>query len=451
MLILTIAVVTLLFIISFFLFDRDWLAPPTVVALVMLFGCLCCLYNEPKWELTFSANSLGLISAGIIATMLGGVIGVWLSNFPKAGSFRFIHETTKPEEVYVHPVKTFAIIFFQGVTLILILAHIRRITGISSIMAATSRYRELTGRLADVNDISLKMPFLTRNLAQFSKMIAVVYAYIVGNNLVAKKKKLTINWIPLVMYTITTFVQGDRSNMIRLWIVVLVTGYTIHRRSVGWRKSRETKKIIKMIALSVIAMGGIFVGFREVVGRSTAMDPLYYVTFYAGSPIAVLNQMWEAPITKPDIFGQRILFYFNQTATVVVGRPGKYNFYYPNFKSPNGSIIGNAPTAFRPAYVEFGLVGFILFFVFCGAFFTRMYCKSRKKRGNSSIDIHLLIYAYVAYIFFMYFYSTFFDFLSHTFIKFIIEWLLIRWVLVGWQFKQSTHYDFDHNRQQTSS
>ena len=318
----------------------------------------------------------------------------------------------------------------------LVAAHIRRLTGMSNVISAVGTYRLLTGRLADVNDISIRMPILTKNIAQVSKMIGIVYAYIVGNNLIASKKKLSINLLPILIYSITTFIQGDRSNMIREWVVVLVVAYTVHKRSVGWRNNRETKKIIRRIALSVVILGILFTGVREFVGRTTELDPLSYVTFYAGSPIAVLNQMWETPIVKPDIFGQRILFYLNQSTTALFGFPGVYNFYYDFFRSPSGVFIGNAPTAFRPAYVEFGPIGFFLLMVVFGSFFTLLYCKCRNKQGNSPIDFRLLMYGYIAYVFLMYFYSTFFDFLSHIYIKFMIELLLIRWFLVGWGIKQ---------------
>ena len=111
-------------------------------------------------------------------------------------------------------------------------------------------------------------------------------------------------------------------------------------------------------------------------------------------------------------------------------------------RSPNGSHIGNAPTAFRPAYVEFGPWGFFLFFIACGAFFTFLYCKCREKKSDNPIDFRLLLYAYISYTFLMYFYSTFFDFLSHIFIKYMIELLIIRWALVGWQFKQRVQITF---------
>ncbi|MBQ9890337.1 MAG: oligosaccharide repeat unit polymerase [Firmicutes bacterium] len=431
---LTIAVICVLFIISFLIFDRDLFAPPTVVSLVFLFGGVCCLYNEVRWGLAFSPKSTGLIAAGIIATMMGGLIGVFLSNYPKVDTFSFIHEKTEPQEVYISTVKTCIVIAFQLVTLYVLFRHISQLTGHNSWMLAVERYRELTGNLADVDDPSIRMPIITRNMVELSRLVGVIYAYIVGNNLIATRKILSLNWLPVIIYIVTTFMQGDRSNMIRLCVVALVTAYTVHKRKVGWQKSMETKKIIGTIVVSVALVCAVFVGFREIVGRETDMDPFYYLTFYAGSPIAVLNQVWDAPIVKPEVFGQRILFYFNESTTAFFGKPGRYNFYYPFFRSANGTFIGNAPTAFRPAFVEFGFWGFVFAMICFGAFFTLLYCRCRKKRGNSSIDIHLVIYAYISYVFIMYFYSTFFDFLSHVFIKYIIELLLIRWALVGWQF-----------------
>lgn len=434
MLLLTIAVVFVLFVISYMIFDKDLLAPPTVVSLVFLFGCLCALYNEKRWGMVFSSKSLGIIAAGIIATIIGGMVGAFLYNLRRGGSFSFLHTKTEAQPIDVSNIKTFLVIVLQIVTIVLIVSHILRVTEQSNWVSAITRYREVATRTVDTNDFS--MSIITKNLAELSRSVGIVYAYIVGNNLVAAKKKLSLSWTPVLLYTVTTFLLGDRSNMIRLWVVALVTAYTIHRRSVGWEKSSQTSKIIRRMAISIVAIGAIFVGFRGLVGRNSNMDPLYYVTFYAGSPIAVLNQVWDSAIVRPAVFGQRILYYFNQSTSVLFGFPGKYVFYYPYFYSSSGVFIGNAPTAFRPAFVEFGFWGFFLFFVIMGTFFTVLYCKCREKKGSSPIDMRLLIYAYVAYVFFMYFYSTFFDFLSHVFIKYVIEFLVVRWALCDLQFVQ---------------
>lgn len=440
MLALTIVVITILFILSYLIFDKDLLAPPTAVALVFLFGCMCALYNEKSWGLEFSIKSTGLIAVGIIATIVGGIIGVFLVSFFKRGvpSFSFSHKVTKAEEIVVGPLKTGIVIVFQLVAFTLLSQHIRQVTGISNVFVAVSAYRHLSTSAEAVDNLTLRMPFVMRNILEFSGMISIVYAYIVGNNLVASKKKMSLNWLPLVIRTLSVFIQGDRSNMIRLWVIVLIVAYTIHRRTVGWRSSRETRKVIRRIAISVVLMGAFFVVIREFTANSSTLDPLHYVTFYAGSPIAVLDQLWHEPITEPIVFGQRILFYFNNSTTALFGFPGRYLFWYNMMRSPAGVYIGNAPTVFRPAYVEFGLAGMILFLTIMGAFFTILYCKCREKTGNSPIELRLLIYAFVAYVFMMYFYSTFFDFLSHLMLKYIAEWLLIRWFLVGVNFKK--HY-----------
>lgn len=440
MLAVTLVVLGLLFLLSYVIFDTDLLAPPTAVALVFLFGCFCTYYNEKRWGLEFSPKSTGLIAAGIIATMIGGVIGVFLSRYPKLGKYSFSHEVTVPQEIIIHPFKVISVIIFQSFALLLVYRHIQRVSGASGLLSAIGKYRELTASVtADVNDVTLKMSLFTKNIAQASKMIGVVFAYVVGNNLIASKKKISMFWVPVLLYSLTTFIQGDRSNMIRLWVVVLVVAYTIHKRSVGWKKSRATRRIVRRMAISLVALGALFTGIREFVGRTSDKDPLYYVTFYAGTPIAILDQLWSSTITKPEVFGQRTFFYLNQTLTVLFGWPGKYNFYYDYMTSPNGTTIGNAPTAFRPAYVEFGFWGFFVLMAVFGAFYTILYCRCRKPCGNSPIDFRLLMYAYIAYVFLMYFYSTFFDFLSHLYIKYMVELLLVRWFLVGKKYKPNIH------------
>lgn len=443
MLLVTIAVVALLFAISYFVFDRDLLAPPTAVALVFLFGCFCAFYNEKRWGLDFSAQSAEVIAAGIMATMIGGAIGVYLTSYKNGRfSFSFSHDITEPKEITVNSYKTFIIIAFQIAAMVLIFTHIRRLTGYTDWIAAVSRYRQLTGKNRDLNNLALRMPFLTKNMGQASKMMAIVYAYIAGNNLIASQKKLSLNWIPVILYSITTFMQGDRSGMIRLWLEIMIVAYTIHRRRVGWRSSKETRKVIRGMAVSVVLLALVFSAVREIVGRIASSDPLYYVTFYAGSPTAVLDQMVTDKLFMPSVWGQRTFYYLNQSLTALIGWPGSYNFYYDFYYSPNGSVIGNAPTAFAPAYKEFGFWGFFFIMAAFGVFFMVLYCKTRNKSSENPIDFRLLMYSYIAYVFLMYFYSTFFDFLSHVYIKYMIELLLIRWFLVGWKFKSRMKITF---------
>ena len=188
MLELTIGIITVLLIISYLIFDRDILAPPTAVALVFLFGSLCCLYNEKKWGLEFSIKSTGLITAGIMATIVGGLIGVYLSNLPKVGVFSLSHEKTEPQAIRVSAIKTIVVILFQLVTFAWLFLHIRRVSGMPDWISAVAIYRKASTS-ADISiSADVRLPILLRNMVLVSWMLSVVYAYITGNNLVASKK-----------------------------------------------------------------------------------------------------------------------------------------------------------------------------------------------------------------------------------------------------------------------
>ena len=76
MLLLTIGIVSALFIISFLIFDKDLLAPPTVVALVFLFGCFC-VGDDMDLQLVFlsgEVQGLVILVGDILQDILDGAV-----------------------------------------------------------------------------------------------------------------------------------------------------------------------------------------------------------------------------------------------------------------------------------------------------------------------------------------------------------------------------------------
>lgn len=434
MLILLIVILIILLQFSFFIFDRDILAPGTVVPLVFLFGSCCTLSNAKIWGLNFSGQTTGLVAAGVGAFIIGGVIGVFLSNMLKGKLyFRFIHERSEVTPIYIGTGKTVLIIFFQIVTLVMLFKHVRQASGYSNWILAVTKYRILS--ISFPPDPSVEMSFLLSNMVEACFAIGMIYSYIVGNNLVSHKKQQMLNWIPILLSVMMTFMQGDRSNMIRLWLVILITAYTLHKRSMAWKSRKETRKIMRGIVISVIAVGAIFSVFRGIVGRGTDGDPLYHLTFYAGCPLAAFDQFLKHPIPPSNIWGKETFYYTNVSFNVLFGRPERYNFYKDFIQSPNGTWVGNVYTALRPPYYDFGFWGMLLIMFIMGAFFTYLYCKIRKKKGTNPIDFRLLLYDYIAYTFFLYFYNCYNAFISHTFIELCVELLILRWFLVKCHFK----------------
>lgn len=439
MLLVTVIILLVFTLFSFIIFDRDIFAPPTVVSLGLLFSSLCAFYNEEKWALDYSANTTGVISVGVASFIFGGIIAVLLTKLfhirNKGGS----HRTYNVTPIYVEYSKTIIIILFQLLTSAMLFMELRRITGVSSYLEMVAKYRLLTGRLQDLGDTSIRLPWLLRQFLEVNFAIGLLYIYVVGNNIAAKFKSMKINWVPIILCCIITFMQGYRSDMLRLWVALLVITYTLKKRSVGWRSSKETKKMIRIMAVSIVGIAFLFVALRSTVGRAeTDWDPIFYLTHYAGSPVAALDLFLKDPCEPSTIWGKESFYNLNQIIGKWFNKPELRYIFYKEFRSsPSGMIIGNVYTALRPPYYDFGGTGgMAVYMIVFGLFFTYLYFKTRNKFGKSEVDFRLLLYAYIAYTFFLYFYNLYNNFISLGFAKFLVELLIVRWYLVGWHFKK---------------
>lgn len=442
MLFVIVGILLVFVIISYIIFDRDFLAPPTVVSLGLLFSSLCALYNEEKWALDYSADTTVVIAVGVGTFIAGGLIGVILSNLFKLNKVSFSHKTYIVSSIQVGALKTLIVVLFQILTMIMLLREVSRITGGGSYLAMVATYRSLTGFNQDLDDLSLQFPWLLRQFLEMNFAFGLIYIYVIGNNIAAKSKTIFLNWVPVILCSIITFMQGYRSDMLRLWVALLVITYTLKKRSSGWKNNRDTKKMIRRMALSVIGIAILFVTLRSFVGRSESdWDPIFYLTHYAGSPIAALDLFLKDPTLPSNIWGKECFYNLNLIMSTWLKKPElRYIFYKEFRKSPSGLYIGNVYTALRPPYYDFGGIGGLaVYMLIFGAFFTFLYCKVRDKCGKGEVDFGLLLYSYIAYTFFLYFYNLYNNFVSFGFVKFIAELLIVRWLIVNFKYKSRFH------------
>lgn len=439
MLLLTVFFLAVLFLLSYAFFDRDILAPPTVVSLGFLFATLCCFYNEKKWMLDFSGTTTWTIVIGIACFIGGGIIAVFLINIFRGGKLGFTHNMSEVHPIEISVFKTWIVVLFELFTLVLLFIELRRLTGSVVWFQIVSTFRAQTAHV-NPEEYTMRLSGICRRSIDLSFAFALIYAYIIGNNIAAKFKQPIINWGPIVLSCILSFMQGYRSDMLRLWIAILVVSFTLNRRKVGWKSSRETKKMVRMMALSVLGIAIVFVALRGTVGRSeTDWDPIYYLAFYAGSPIAAFDMFLKNPLAPSDIWGKETFYNLNQSIGAWFNKPElRYIFYKEFRRSPSGIWIGNVYTALRPAYYDFGFAGMIIVMLGMGFFFTFFYLKVRDRRGSNPIDLRLLIYSYVAYTFFLYFYNCYNTFVSFGFILIIVEFLAARWFLISFKLQGRT-------------
>lgn len=426
MLLYTIAILAVLIIISYAVFDRDIMSPPTVVALVFLFGALCTFYNEERWQLDFSRETMLLVVFGVAAFIAGSAAALFLSNLKRQGSRGFSHQISPVEYIDIARLKTLLVILFQLLTIYMLVSQLRRITGGGSWSQVVAIFR---GRKSvDPEQNTLKLSALLKQFISVSFYLALFYAYIVGNNIASGKRQPVINWLPVILSSAMSILQGYRSDILRYWIAILVVAYMLKKRSIGWKHSKSSRKMVRAMALSVVFIGVLFVAVRGLVGRSSTKDPLYYLTFYAGCPLAAFDVFVNKQIEPSPIWGKETFYNLNQNIGTLLHRSElRYRFFHEFSRSPNGTSIGNVYTALRAPYYDFGKTGMIVVMFIMGAFFTFFYLKVRKRNGRSPVDMWLLVYSYVAYTFFMYFYNCYNTFISLSIVKAVVLFLLFRW------------------------
>ena len=429
MLLLTIGLLLLLSMVSFAIFDKDIFSPPTIVSLGLLFSSLCAFYNEKRWGLEFSGYTTWVIVAAVVCFIVGGALAFVLSSAGRSKKTRFSHFVSVAEPIEVSKAKTTLVIAFQTASLLLLVYSLRKMSGGLSLQSIASEYRHQVASLNPA-EVSFKIPGWVKQTISFSFFLALVYAYIVGNNLAIHYKQPIINWIPIVLSCIAAFLQGYRADMIRLWIALLVISYTLRKRAVGWRPNKDSSKMLCRMALSVVGIGLLFVAMRGVVGRNSSRDPVSYLTFYAGCPVAAFDQFLKQPFEKSDIWGKETFYYLNQGIAILFKRSElRYNFFKEFIRSPKGVQIGNVYTAIRPPYYDFGFAGMCVYMVVMGLFYTFIYCKVREKTGSNKIDFLLLLYSYFAYTCFLYFYNCYNSFFTITFLKNIVYLIAICWFI----------------------
>lgn len=441
MLILAIVLLLLLLAASFIIFSKDIFAPPVIVIMGFILATVCALINQPKWEIQYTGKFVVVVAVGVLAFTVGCVLAVVLCNIKKKNKLELTVTPSVAEVIDIPLWKTILVVIFQILACVWLYIELKSKTGGHSWNEIITIFRESQTTVSP-NAITIRISTLCELASTLCFSIALIYAYVVGNNIAIGAfrpiKKLAINFAPIILTMVNSFMHGERTNMIRVWVALIVVLVTIRNRKYGWKASKETYKTLAKIAASALLIAVLFALLRSTVGRrETDWNPVYYVTFYAGTSIAALNLYLGKPLPSSAVWGQETFHNINVNIGTWLNKPELITKFYKEFRySPNGTLIGNVYTALRPPLRDFGFAGMIIVMILMGLFFTFLYCRTRYKVGKSKIDLLLLTYSYIAYTYYMYFYNMYNSFLSLGFVKIFIGMILIRWFVLDGDFKK---------------
>ena len=391
--------ILLMILLSYLMFNyvlcqKDVLAAPVIVTGTFLFGTFCALANNKLWGIDLSAETVIIISVGIISFSLGYVA---------VKQKRINMSLIFANNIDIENWKSIILIFYGVITIILYYSEVKRMAsaygysgGFSMMMSAFSavtKYKTTLG--ANIDGMSGFVNVLYKGLTA----IAYVYLYLLvrlvslPKNVQKKKSKAIIYFLPIAEFVFCTICSASRLAILKLFVAGALLYFIFKSADNGWR--RVDLSSYRKIILGVLVVAFLFSYTRGLVGRNNSLDPFSYITAYAGGPIELLDLYLKNPDGATDLIGQETFSAIYSLLFKITHNP---NFNYSVHKkfrnAATGVTVGNVYTAFRAYYNDFGLLGVLIIPGFIGFFYAKLYKRVKQKTSKYPINFNVLMYVY---------------------------------------------------------
>lgn len=361
----------LILLIDLLLSYGDLFAPPCMLSAIYLLCVIISLYNYDFWNL----RSFGGKTTAIILSAMALFSIVYYA-------FCFIlHPSIRAKKR--QPLKTseckcriipfrakpyyLSIVFeiFVIISCVLSILQIGQGSGWNEILA---NYKLLmyagTAALPGYLDICFKIV----------SALSYVYLYVFVNNLVFERtfKKSRRYLLPVFLYVVRSIVTGNRYNLLCVLAGGTYCYYILYQMKTGWRRRFRIKYVVwGILGLTVTMI--VFVMLKKVAGRTDKIDPIYYISMYAGGPIKLFDWYLTNPPVHSNIWGKETFSgILNFLANRGIGQPYDINL---EFRFIEGRNLGNVYGAIRRYYNDFGYSGMMLLVALLGIVWATLYSR----------------------------------------------------------------------------
>ena len=374
----------------------------TLSSVCILISTLFALYCANIWNLSIRANTVVVIVLGLFAMTFGEVFGKKIKI--KKGNHNT--DTNRIPLEDGHMTNKFDYLQFgiykktilMIITIVFTLAYGINAYSVGIANGGTSLNAFAYMKQAHLNSSGTLMNPVIRQGFKIVMASAYISAFVIANNLLVLKGRLTdnIHYVVCILCGVTiTIFSASRTEMIRI-IVAIIIDYFILWKMKNGRTKRLNKKLFILIVKKFVPvlLVAVLIAFasRALVktggGVSGVTSVLYYLAYYVGSPIAVLN-------TKIDMA-------FSHDTLLL-----RSDAYVPEFvylgKLDYG---GNVATVFWRSLYETGIVGmfFYIFLVYSiGGYIYKII--SSYKNNSLKNNIGIILFSYIYYVYAMSYYG----------------------------------------------
>ena len=359
---------------------------PIFLSLLALLGAFTLAFIG-----TFTWNTQKEMSMQLVLIFLIGIlsftIGAQIAQ--KMSIKKKLNKNIKNKEIKIDKWKVIMSSIFIISTIVLMILEIKRICsyfGYSSnnISKLLSYYRsksilysnEISTKTADIN-------FIIKQMHKTSVVIGVLFIYAFCNNFFMNKKNYYLV-LPIVLSMIESLLTSGRSLFMKLIIIFLLCFLYFKIK----KDKQINKKTIIYGAISIISILLIFYIMLPLLGRSTNISFIKYITFYFSCGIPSFDLF----LTKiPEHAG----YIGEETFTGLYLLLNKFTRVSSYGWETIGGMHSNIYTSLKAYYYDFGYIGVCILQLLFG-FLSTIYYNFSKSNKNI---IFLVIYFYYIYIF----------------------------------------------------
>lgn len=383
-------------IFQMFVFKNDILQPSIIVNFMFAIGVVFAIYSIDLWKISLSIDTVFVILSGVITFFIASFIIQKL----------FVKKSKIDYELKPITIRFWKIMLMIMINIVVLIMHYKWLVEIVNKHGGATDYSSMISlyRALITNSIesTSSMPFILRQLMRVTTATAYINIYIFINNIIINRKsfkKNIIYLIPVGLYLVDSMLFAARGYMINIVLAGLVFWYILFSRKRC--KFSLNKYMLKRGVLVLIIMMVLFVGLRQVVGRSMSdkakSDPIYYVSVYVGAPIQLLDDFIKNPIQGNErLWGQETFNAFYNYLYTKSDDESKITSGDLEFRYANGYNIGNVYTAFRTYLSDFGYLGMVICTAIVSIFYSVFYIKLKYSSKMRKFDFSLMVYGYLS-------------------------------------------------------
>lgn len=381
---------------SLYIFHYDILSPSVIVCSAYVLSILSAIINIDSWGVSLNYNTFYVIVGGMLLFMSVNLI---IEYYHKHNDHPFVSTIFKI--ISIQKYKTIIVCALQIIVAFVYAKEVRKISSqYGSFNDFSSMMNIFRNTVSYGNQASI--PTIVNQFVKVSFVSALIYEYVIINNLVAglKTNKMKIYFFPIIIYVFQSILTGARSNLLILAGAAAIYFNVQWHRKYGWYAMINFKTILKVIAGIILLFCGFYIS-KSLVGRFDNSDIITYMTTYTGGSIQLLDMYLENPINNSGIWGKETFYgLIDLIQKLGLTKTSEY-IKHLEFRKSNGVIIGNVYTAYRLYINDFGIIGMIILQTIFAFIYCYIYKKIKNKIINKQVDYLLLVYGLLAYALFI--------------------------------------------------